>query len=77
MIPTLLIQTMSAPNPNPKIPAIDFYLSPSEISSSDDDEGPSVTSKNLESSPQKSEASKSTAFHVDDKSVIVVLQEHG
>ena len=66
---------MSAPNPNIKLPVFDFYLSQSEISSSDD-EGTKST-KNLESSPQKSEAIKSSAFHVDDKNAIVVLQEHG
>jgi hypothetical protein len=61
---------MSAPNPFPKTPVIDFYLSPSEISSSEEDE---VDTKKFERSPIKSETSKSTVYHVDDKHVFVLL----
>jgi hypothetical protein len=65
---------MSAPNPTPKTPVIDYYLSSSELSSSDNEED---MKKKEHGSPLKSETSKSTAFHIDDKNVIVSLQEHG
>ncbi len=67
---------MSAPNPTPKNPVVDFYLSPSELSSSsdDEDENEGKTTK-AERSPLKTEVSRLNAYAADDKSVIVILQE--
>ena len=75
MAPAQLIQSVSAPNPTPKNPIVDFYLSPSELSSSsDEDENEGKTTKG-ERSPLKTETSKQNAYAADDKSVIIILQE--
>ena len=58
MAPAQLIQSVSAPNPTPKNPVVDFYLSPSDLtSSSDEDDNEGQTTK-VEKSPIKPEASK-------------------
>jgi hypothetical protein len=38
MAPAQLIQSVSAPNPTPKNPVVDFYLSPSDLTSSSDED---------------------------------------
>ena len=79
MAPAQLMQSVSAPNPTPKNPVVDFYLSPSDLSSSsNEDENEGKLTKG-ERSPFKAETSKQNAYAADDKSVIVILQErsHG
>jgi hypothetical protein len=49
---------VSAPNPTPKNPVVDFYLSPSDLTSSSDEDENEVCTTKVEKSPMKPEASK-------------------